>query len=145
MTTEVELRSPRTRTLRRFIKNEKIEFAGNEWRNSFNSYIKASKRRHFLKDRLIFADTWMKVMQEQLNRGVLDPHHAYERSKVVSKIRPNPTEGKFIFGLVVSHWKYGPDFLRVTSDDGYSEERQKKDLELYRERYKYFEPEDSFF
>ena len=55
MTTEVKLRSPSTRTLRKFIKNEKIEFAGKEWRDSFNSYIKVSRRKHFLKDRLVFC------------------------------------------------------------------------------------------
>lgn len=144
LSTEINFREPNARTLRKFIKNERVEFAGKEWRESFESYLKASKKRHFLKDRLVFADAWMKVMQEQLVRGVLDPHHAYERTKKIIRMKPTPTEGRFIFGIVCSHWKYGPDFLRVTSDDC-NEKRQEEDLAHMRERYKYYEDHGSFF
>ncbi len=126
--------TPSTRTLKKKIKSEKILFDGEEWRQSFERYVQESKKRHFLKERIVFIDTWIKVMQEQMNRGVLDPHFAYDRTKKISHIHPKLNEAFFIRGIVISHWKYGADLLRMTTDSG-NEAWQAEELEDLKRRY----------
>lgn len=126
--------APSTRTLKKLIKSEKILFDGDEWRQSFDRYIAESKKQHFLKDRLVFIDAWIKVMQEQLNRGVLDPHFAYDRTKKICHIHPTLSEAFFIRGIVVSHWKYGADLLRMTTESG-DGVWQAEELEDLKRRY----------
>lgn len=134
--------TPSTRTLKKLIKSERILFDGDEWSESFERYKAESRQKHFLKDRLIFVENWIKIMQEQMNRGVLDPHFAYDRAKKICHYRPHITEAMFIRGVVISHWKYGKDLLRMTSDSG-DEKWQIEEIEDLKRRYFFSKAESS--
>lgn len=130
--------APNMRTLKRRISSDEIMFSEKKWKDSFERYIRASRKNVNLSNRLYFAEVWIKIMQEQTKRGVLDPQFAYDRAKKVAHLRPHIEDAIFIRGIVASHWEYGFDFLKMLSD--YSDDDVKEaELEDLKRRYYFSE------
>lgn len=104
----------RQRTLKELNKID-IEFDGQKWVESYYRYSMMAPSDKFIRDRLKFVELWIKTMQFEMRGGVLDPDTTFQKTKRILGIHPSIEDIYFMRGFIVSHWKYGLDFLGMNS------------------------------
>ncbi len=104
----------RRRTLKELNKID-IEFESERWVESYHRYNMMASSDKFIRDRMKFVDLWIKIMQLEMRGGILDPDMTFQKVKRISGIHPSIEDIYFMRGFIVSHWKYGLDFLNMNS------------------------------
>lgn len=102
------------RTLKELNK-EDIEFESEKWVESFHRYKMMASSNKYLRDRMVFVEVWIKIMQLEMRGGILDPDTTFQKAKKVSGVYPSIEDIYFMRGFIISHWKYGLDFLSMNS------------------------------
>ena len=114
------------------MRREEIQFFDESWQASFERYtVKARLLSHY-RERVEFAELWMKVMQIQMESGLCDPDVSFWRVIEIMKYRPMNEEIVFARGVIGSHWAHRECFVRYTSS---YEENALEEIERFKKVY----------